>query len=156
MRSSADRWFLFGKDRNCCGNLTLTKEIPFPFTSQVRSKEVSCENCRIVQVDFIVDESLEDGRNGEDKQDGNDDENETGLRNETLRLRQFVYNFCVHFVAYIACILIVTVTIVTGYFLNALKWKVWRNRTGWIKKVGQVILDVTRHFKIKHFLFYTQ
>ena len=70
---------------------------------------------------MIVDKSLEDGRQtkAEDKQDENDDENEAGLRDETLRLRQFVYDFCVHFVAYIACIVIVTVTIVTGYFLNA-------------------------------------
>lgn len=70
---------------------------------------------------MIIDKSLEDGRQteGEDKQDENDDENEADLTDETLRLRQFVYNFCVHFVAYIACILIVTVTIVTGYFLNA-------------------------------------
>ncbi|KOC63855.1 hypothetical protein WH47_01185 [Habropoda laboriosa] len=64
---------------------------------------------------FTVGNNTADERKGEEDGDMND---ETRRKMMELALKQFVYNLCVHLVAYGACILIVITTIMTGYWLH--------------------------------------
>lgn len=51
-------------------------------------------------------------------------EREDRLENANLKLGGFTRVFCVQFVAYMSCAVIVLFTVLTGYFLNKFKWEI--------------------------------